>query len=444
MVALVGMVAGLVLSALPARAAGALPFQPQVVKLDNGLRLVMVPYDSPGLIAYYSLVRVGSRDEVEKGVTGFAHFFEHMMFRGTDRYPQPKVQELLMKAGADQNGFTTDDFTCYTFVGSSAFLEELVDYEADRFQNLKYSELDFKTEAGAVLGEYNKSTSGTYLPLQERLRSQVFTRHTYGHTTLGYLADIKDMPNQYAYSREFFRRFYTPDNTTLIVVGDFEPAKLTALVKQHYGSWKLKRDQTKTQAEPPQAKEVRARVDFPNPTLPRLSVSWRTPATKYGSPETAAYNVLFELLFGNTSKLYTELVLEEQVVASFDNWSWDHRDPYQFQAVATVKAPARLEAVEKRIDAAVEALAKQGPDAKTLADVKSHVRYGLLLSLSTPSEVANRLAYAMGPTGEVNGLEKLLGSIDALTPKDVQRFAQQHLTRKNRAVVTLISREANQ
>lgn len=423
--------------------ASVLPFKTQEVKLDNGLRLVMVPYDSPGLLAYYSLVRVGSRDEVEKGVTGFAHFFEHMMFRGTDAHPPSKVQALLKKAGADQNGFTTDDFTCYTYVGSNAYLEELVAYEADRFQNLKYSVEDFKTEAGAVLGEYNKSTSGTYLPIQEELRSKVFPSHTYGHTTLGYKADIEDMPNQYDYSRKFFERFYTPDNVILIVVGDFDPAALQPLVEKYYTSWKGNRAKTKTRPEKRQRKEVRGKVDFPSQTLPMLSVSWRTPATKFGSPETAVYNVIYELLFGKTSPLYEKLVLKEQKVASFSEWSWNHRDPYLFQTVATVKSADDLAAVEAEMDGAVTRLAKGELDAASLDAVKSNVRYALLLGLSTPSDVAQTLVWFTGPSGQVDGVEKLLASVEKITVKDVQRFAKKYLTKKNRSVVTLASKEAS-
>ena len=151
--------------------AGALPFTPEVVKLENGLTLVMVKLDSPGLVAYDSLVRVGSRDEVEKGVTGFAHFFEHMMFRGTDAWSPERVQKFLKKAGADQNGFTTDDFTCFTYFGRSDVLAELVEMEADRFKNLKYPEPAFKTESQAVLGEYNKSASNPSMVLEEKLRA---------------------------------------------------------------------------------------------------------------------------------------------------------------------------------------------------------------------------------------------------------------------------------
>jgi zinc protease len=418
-----------------------LPFDLRTETLANGLRLVMVPRATPGIVAYYSLVRVGSRDEVEAGVTGFAHFFEHMMFRGTARWPADKVQEFLLQAGADQNGFTTDDFTCYTFLGSSAALETLVDYEADRFQRLDYSEADFKTEAGAVLGEYNKSSSGTYLPLQEKLRKKVFTQHTYGHTTLGYLKDIKKMPEQYAYSREFFRRFYTPDNVTLIVVGDFEPARLSALVRDKYGAWKGKRAATAAKAEPQQQAEVRAEVPFASRTSPLLSSSWRTPATRYGSAETAAYNVLFQLLFGEVSPLHDELVLKTQSVIEFDEWSWNHRDPFVFQVVATVREASRLDEVVRAVDRAVSDLAAQKLDPKLLEDVKSHVRYELLLGLETPSAIAERLAFAIAPTGELDGLEKLLASIQRLTVKDVAAFASKYLVKRNRAVVTLVSTE---
>jgi zinc protease len=422
--------------------AGVLPFTPKTVTLANGLRLVMVPYDSPGLIAYYSLVRTGSRDEVEKGVTGFAHFFEHMMFRGTDRYPPEKVQQLLKKAGADQNGFTTDDFTCYTFLGSNAYLEELLDYESDRFQNLKYSELDFKTESGAVAGEYRKSSSSPYLPLIEKLRASVFKKHTYGHTTMGYWKDIQDMPNQYQYSLEFFDRFYTPDNVVLIAVGDFDPAVLEGLVKTKYSGWKKKRAVTKVQAEPPQKKEIRTGVSFPSKTLPMLSMSWRAPAANFDSLETATNVILFELIFGKTSPLYTELVLEKQTVQSFDDWVWvPHRDPYLFHVVATVTKEENLAKVEERVMAEVALLAKKPIDEKRLADVKSHVRYGLLLDLDTPDSIAVLLAAFIAPTGKVDGLERLIASVEKLKPKDVQAYARKYLKESNRSIVTLVTKE---
>jgi zinc protease len=428
---------GLPLSGVAGPATSPLPFSPKVETLANGLKLVMVPQPSPGLVAYYSLVGVGSRDEVEPGVTGFAHFFEHMMFRGTDLWSPAKVQEFLKQTGADQNGFTTDDFTCYTFFGSSGHLDELVAYEADRFRNLKYSEDVFKTEAGAVLGEYNKSASSPSLPLREKLRELVFTKHTYGHTTLGYLKDIEAMPTQYEYSKKFFERFYTPDNTMLFVVGDFDPAVLLDLVKKHYGPWKRRRAATKVKAEPPQKKEIRAHLDWPTPTLPVLSMSWRTPAATYGTPDTAVYNIMGEMLFGRVSPVYTELVLEAQKVVSFYDAGWNHKDPYLFHAWVQLKDPADFELVEKRIQTAIDEFASGKVDATLLENVKSNHRFSTLLDLNTPDKIALALAYFAGPTRQPDALQKSLTAVAKVSAKDVQAFAKKYLGAAQRSVITL-------
>ncbi len=414
-----------------------LPFAPQVHTLGNGLQVVVVPRATPGLVAYYTLVRVGSRDEVEKGVTGFAHFFEHMMFRGSKNWPPERVQALLKKAGADQNGFTTDDFTCYTFLGAVDALDELMDYESDRIQNLAYEEKVFKTEAGAVYGEYRKNSSNAYLPLQEKLRSNVFKKSTYGHTTLGYLADIKKMPEQYKYSLKFFERYYTPDNTVLIVVGDVKFEDIKAQVEAKYGAWTGKRHNNKIPKDRAQRREIRTKIAFGSPTLPRLSMSWRTPASDFKSKETAVYNLLYELLFGSTSALHQSLVLDKGWVAGFSEYSWNHKDPYMFQVVATVKAADQLKAIEKAMSEAVSTLIKDGVSEDRLNAVKSHVRYASLLGLQTPNDVAYQIAFVMGAGGGPDDMESFLRAVDSLTPKDVQTFAKKFLVNKNRAVATL-------
>lgn len=434
---------GIAVTEAPSAEGAGLPFTAQTETLDNGLQVVLVPWPSKGLISYNTMVRVGSRDEVEKGVTGFAHFFEHMMFRGTKQHPPEKIDAFLKKTGADQNGFTTDDFTFYTFFGRNDWLEELVAMEADRFQNLEYTEDVFKTESKAVLGEYNKSASSPDLLVEETLRARSFQSHTYGHTTLGYLRDIEDMPNQYAYSKEFFRRFYTPDNAILVAVGDFDPGQLLTLVKKHYGAWRLKRAATATKLDGPQKAEARAALDWKTPTLPILSMSWRTPATRWDQPDSAVYAMLHELLFGKISALYGELVLEKQLVESFEEGSWAHRDPFMAQVVIRVKDAGRLAEVEARVDKAVAALAAGKLDPKVLEDVKSNVRTGLLLSLDTPDRVAIALAFAIAPTGELDAAEKMLAAIERVSVKDVQRFAKRHLTKKNRVVVTLATKEAS-
>ena len=125
------------------------PFPVHVTVLDNGLRIVAVPFDSPGLVACWTVVRAGSRNEIEPGRSGFAHFFEHMMFRGTEAYPKEKYNAILKELGADHNAFTTDDYTAYHVLAPASGLETILTIESDRFRNLKYTVEDFKKEAGA-------------------------------------------------------------------------------------------------------------------------------------------------------------------------------------------------------------------------------------------------------------------------------------------------------
>src|ERR1041385_4849591 len=222
-------------------------------KLANGLNVVTVPFESPGLAAFYIVVRVGSRDEVEEGKTGFAHFFEHMMFRGTDKYPSDKYSEVLKSTGASANANTSLDRTVYHMTGSADKLPVMFELEADRFQNLKYSLGDFKTEAGAVKGEHTKNSASPYVQLEEKVAETAFKNHTYSHTTMGYFKDIVDMPNQYDYSREFFNRFYRPEYCTVIVVGDVKAEQVNALAEEYFGKWKPGNYVSQVQPEPPQA-----------------------------------------------------------------------------------------------------------------------------------------------------------------------------------------------
>src|ERR1051325_12128900 len=195
-------------AAVPAAPAStkAFPFPIELHTLPNGLRVALIQYDSPGLVAYYTLMRVGSRNEVEKGRSGYAHFFEHMMFRGTKQHPSDDYNSTVTRLGLNTNAYTSLDMTVYHLYGPAMALPTIIEYEADRFQNLAYDEAQFKTEAGAILGEYAKSASNPELKLAEVLQGTAFDKHTYKHLTIGFLQDIQAMPSGFSYSREFFRR----------------------------------------------------------------------------------------------------------------------------------------------------------------------------------------------------------------------------------------------
>ncbi|NMO18780.1 M16 family metallopeptidase, partial [Pyxidicoccus fallax] len=257
-------------TALPAAAqsgpSASFPYTLKTDRLPNGLTVVRVPYPSQGIIAYLTVVRVGSRNEVEPGKTGFAHFFEHMMFKGTKKNPEGTRERVMGTFGFDDNAFTSDDVTVYYSYGPAAGLPQLIEIEADRFQNLEYAEPAFQTEALAVLGEYHKNAAAPFLKMEEELNAAAFTRHTYRHTTMGFYEDIKAMPQAYEYSKTFFERWYTPDNTMLFIVGDFDDEKVMQLVRQHYGPWNRKAATVNVPSEPAQSGPRNAHIDWPQPT----------------------------------------------------------------------------------------------------------------------------------------------------------------------------------
>ncbi len=424
-------------AAAPAQGATkAFPFPIDLRTLPNGLRVAMVPYDSPGLVAYYTLMRVGSRNEVEKGRSGYAHFFEHMMFRGTKQHSAQDYNDTVTRLGLSTNAFTSEDMTVYHLYGPAKALPTIIEYEADRFQNLSYDEPAFRTEAGAILGEYIKSASNPEQKLYEKMMETAFTRHTYAHTVIGYLKDIENMPSGYEYSREFFRRYYTPDNATIVIAGDFDKAATFATIQKAYGGWKGKLSAVPVPPEPRQRQSRRGQVNWDKPTLPRLWIAWHTPAAS-DIRGAAVQNLLNAYLFGPTSPLYQNLVLGKQLVDSMDATYSDHRDPNLFGVLFRVKDAKNLRTVETAVLHQIRSLVSGQVDARRLEAVRSNLRYSNIMGLDTANAIAVSLAVNTALTGDVNYLNKEFDAVAQLRPGDLQDFAKKNFVDVNRTTVTL-------
>jgi len=436
--ALIGSAPAFGADAPPAKAP-VFPYPIKTSKLDNGLTIVTVPTDSPGVISYYTIVRTGSRNEVEPGLSGFAHFFEHMMFRGTPRNPQEQYNDKLKRLGADTNAFTTDDWTAYHSTLSSDALATVIELEADRFQNLAYDEPGFQKEARAVLGEYNKIASSPMMLLDETLQDTAFDKHTYKHTTIGFLKDIVDMPNQYEYSRKFFERWYRPDNCIVLVVGDVKHNEVVELARRNYGPWKPGVAKVDIEAEPPQTAERRKDLTWKGVTQPYLYIGYHVPAFDASSKEIAALDVLSEALFSQVSPLYRQLVLEESKAEMISGGAQFHRDPSLFTIMVRLRDAADLPAVEKAIYAAIEQAATKPLPAAQLADIKSHLRYGFASQLESTGAVARAVGSYLELTGDANSLNQMYDTYEKVTAADVQAVAAKFFLAKNRTVVTLLS-----
>jgi zinc protease len=414
-----------------------LPFKPTEKTLPNGLKVIIVPTGFPNLVSLQIPVQTGSRNEVEPGKSGFAHFFEHMMFRGTEAYPPEKYGQILTQVGARQNAYTTDDYTNYHTTFSKDDLELMLKVEADRFMNLSYAEEPFKTEARAVLGEYNKNSANPLQKLEEVQRESAFTAHTYKHTTMGFLKDIEDMPNQYAYSKTFFQRFYRPEYATVIIAGDVEPKKAMRLCEKYFGPWQRGKYRAAIPTEPPSKGPVYAHVTWPTSTPPWVSVAFHGPAFSETGKDPAALRMLFDLAFGPTSDLHKKLVEDEQKVDQLFAESANSQDPSLVAVLARVKKPADALYVRDEILRTFARATAAPVDAGRLADAKSNARYGLLRGLDNTEAVASLLARFVRFSRSYTTLNNLYRTIDSLEPADLQRAAQRYFTTANLVVTTL-------
>jgi zinc protease len=405
--------------------------------LPNGLRLVTVPTDYPNIVATYIVVQTGARNEVEPGHTGFAHLFEHVMFKGTEKYPQEKYEAILKQIGASSNAFTTEDFTCYHATFSKEDLDTVLAMEADRFQNLKYSEAEFKTETLAVLGEYNKNSASPSQKLEEVISDTAFDKHTYKHTTMGFLKDIQDMPNQYEYSLRFFDRYYRPEYTTIIVVGDVKPKAVRDMVDKYWSAWKRGSYKAEIPAEPVQDGPRTNHVDWPAATLPILTVSYKSPAYSDAGKDTAALEAISFLAFSPTSELYQKLVIREQKVDQLRADNSFNVDPSLFGITARVKKAADLDYVRDQILEAVAAMRDRPVDAARLDAVRKHLRYSLAQRMDNSDTIAGILANYIALRRTPETIEKLYGQLAQLTPEDVQQAAGKYLIENGRTIVTL-------
>lgn len=414
------------------------PYPYKVDDFANGLRLVTVPTEFPNLVALYIVVRTGSRNEVEAGKTGFAHFFEHMMFRGTKEFPPEKYQAVLSAAGAASNAFTSADLTAYHTTFSKPDLETILRMEADRFQNLDYSPEVFRTEALAVLGEYNKNAAAPFLRISEVLSDKAFSRHPYQHTTMGFLKDIQDMPNQLAYSKEFFQRYYRPEYTTILVVGDVEAAATRKLVEKYWGAWKRGAHKSAIPPEPPLDGPKEARIDWPTPTLPIVTVAFRGPAYDDRSKDHAALDLITTIAFSENSELYRQVVLKEQKADNLSAFYPNRADPYLFQVIARVKKVDDVESVRSQILSTMANLKDSLVDRKELDRVKQRLRNELALSMDNSEAIARTLAGFIALRRTPETINTLYETYGTLTPEDLRETARKYFTEKNRIVVTLV------
>lgn len=418
--------------------AGIFPFKSHEKTLDNGFKIIAIPLSNPGLVVYYSVVRTGSRDEYEEGHTGFAHFFEHMMFHGTAKFPKSLFEKIVNEMGAETNAFTTDDLTAYYLKFAKEDLEKVMELESDRFQNLEYDERPFKTESGAVYGEYLKGKSSPWSVFRETLLFTAFEKHTYKHTTIGFENDVIAMPTMYEFSKSFFNRYYRPENVVLLVAGDIDPENVFKLAEKYYSKWEKGYVSPKIPVEPEQTAPRSKTAQFKGKTLPILAIAYKGLAFAPESKEYVASHILGDIMFGSTSDLYSKLVLKEQKVEFIGPSFGMNRDPNLNSVVTMVKNKDDVEYVKAEIEKTVQRYRAELMDKKKLEELKSNLKYSFLMGLNSAASVAGSLTRIVAITGGIDAIDQYYTTLESISPEDIKQVAEKYFTDNRKTEVLVL------
>lgn len=403
----------------------------------NGLRAIAIKAGIADVVNLQIPVHTGSRNEVESGKSGFAHFFEHMMFRGTRDYPPARYQAVMTRAGADQNAYTTDDYTNYHVTFTKPDLETMLALEADRFQHLHLDDEGFRTEALAVKGEYLKNYSDPTEKMHEVLRDLAFKVHPYKHTTMGFFEDIEAMPEQIEYARTFFSRWYRPHNATLLVSGDIDPDEALALVARHWEGWQPQEYAVEIPAEPPPDGPRYRHIQWEMPTQAWVMIAFRGPRFDAGDKAMPSVDLLGELYFSPYSDLYEQLVVERQQADELFTDFSDHEDPYLLTIAARLTDEAHAPAVTEAILTTCARAASECVAAKQLDAVRDRLRYGVAQALGEAEAVGDMLAGFMRFERSPAIVNRLYATYGDLKPDDLRVVAGRYFTAAGRTIVSL-------
>jgi len=406
-------------------------------ELPNGLRVLVVKTDYPDLVSVQIPVSVGSRDEDEVGKTGFAHFFEHMMFKGSDKFPQDVYADLFKNAGVDNGAYTTNDYTNYHLDFSKDHLEKVLEIQADHFKNLTYTDAQFKTEALTVKGEYLKNNASPIRKLLAAVRKEAFDTHTYKHTTMGFFEDVEAMPNQIAYGEKFFKQFYKPEYVSLVIVGDVEPKATMAMVEKYWGNWKKGDFVNDIAQEPKQEAPKYVHEKFDGLPGHWLLVSYKGADWQPKKKDRAALDLISELYFSNNSALYQELVVDKQLASQMFNYNPETKDAGLRHVFIKVNEEKDLATVRDAINRTYAQIRTELVSAEKLDNLKSNLKYSFVNSLDSSEAIAATLASYMHFDRDPETINHLYNSFDNISADDIKRIANQYFIDENRTTVTL-------
>jgi zinc protease len=411
----------------------------QLTKLPNGLTVILSEDHSTPIVHLSLWYHVGSKDE-PKGRTGFAHLFEHMMFKGSKNVEPEQHTSTISSIGGQVNAYTTEDTTVFWQTVPAQNLPLVLWLEADRMATLRIDETTLKSEREVVKEERRmRIESQPYGRLQEIIYDQAFTVHPYKHPIIGSMADLEAA--SVADVRDFYETYYVPENATLCLVGDFDPAQALELITRHFGPVpKAPRAVPRNiPREPPQTKERRLTIEEDWP-LPAVVVAHHI--TYDGDPDAYPLHIASKILSdGQSSRIYRKLVYEDRIALAAFGQGHIIEHPNLFYAVAIVQ-PGRTPAeVAAALIAELDRLRNEPISARELQRAKNQFARDYIIGRESVQEKALHLSHAVVlHNGDITTADGEFDIFQGVTAADVQRVARTFFTPENRLVLTILPR----
>lgn len=436
----------LMIIAVAAVPAGAQTKMPQMTfrerTLANGLRVLSVVDKSSPSVAINVWYHVGSKDDPDQR-SGFAHLFEHIMFKSTRNMKAEMMDRLTEDVGGNNNAFTEDDVTVYYETIPSNYLETLLWAEAERLASLTVDEGNFVSERAVVQEEYRQSIlAPPYGKFFYAMQQKSFNSHPYKRPTIGSIEDLQAATVENV--QKFHSTFYRPDNATLIVVGDFDPKQLDTWVDKYFASipkpnLPLPRVQVKEDARTGEKRFTEYGSNLVK--LPAVGITYLVPSQK--SEDSAALTMADIILSqGRSSRLYQSLVYQQQVAQSANANADLKEDAGLFELTAIVAGGKKPEEAESALLAEVKKLQDAPVSAAELEKAKNQIIASQLRQRETNLGKSQALGGAAVLLGDPNRVNTELDKLQAVTPADVQRVAKKYFTQENRYVFTYLPESA--
>ncbi len=410
-------------------------FQVHEHTLANGLRVRLVENHAVPTISYYTFFRVGSRNE-RPGITGIAHYFEHMMFNGAAKYGPKEFDRVLESAGGSSNAYTSNDVTAYYEDFASDALPTVIELESDRMRSLALDPQLLASEREVVKEERRLRVDNDIVGmLDEALGTLVWRAHPYRWPVIGWMEDINAISREDAL--QFFRTYYAPNNAILVAVGDLDPARTLEMIERAYGDIAAGPPVPEViDAEPEAQGERRAEVHFPS-QAPALMLGYRAPKAR--DTDTFVLDVIQSALsIGDASRLTRRLVYKDEVATNvMVDFGW-RIDPSVFLVFAELQPGGDPRKVEKAIYEELARVAEEGITDLELQKAKNTLRAHFLHEIATNNGRAHAIGNYETLLGDWRESLRTLDRYGAITHADVKRVAAAIFDPKNRSVVTLV------